>query len=52
MTGAGEVEQNSAEAVDPYVAELLLGALLGAALITATTASRRMRRTEEHLPVG
>ncbi len=52
MTAAGEVEQNRAEAVDPYVAELLLGAVLGAALIAATTASRRVRRTEEHLPVG
>lgn len=52
MTAAGEVEQNRAEAVDPYVAELLLGAVLGAALIAATTASRRVQRTEEHLPVG
>lgn len=53
MTAAGEVEQNRAEAVDPYVAELLLGAVLGAALVAATTtASRRVQRTEEHLPVG
>jgi hypothetical protein len=40
MTAGGEVEQNRAEAVDPYVAELLLGAVLGAVLIAATTASR------------
>ena len=51
MNAAGEVEQNRAEPVDPYVAELLLGAVLGAALIGATTASRRARRTEGHLPV-
>jgi hypothetical protein len=52
MTAAGQVEQNRAEAVDPYVAELLLGAVLGAALIAATTASRRVRRPEARLPVG
>ena len=51
MTAAGEVEQNRAEAVDPYVAELLLGAVLGAALIAATAASRSVRRTEGHLLV-
>lgn len=51
MTAAGEVEQNRAEAVDPYVAELLLGAALGAALIAATTASRGVRRAEGHLLV-
>jgi hypothetical protein len=52
MTAAGEVDQNRAEAVDPYVAELLLGALLGAVLIAATTASAGLGRTEEHLPAG
>ena len=51
MTATEEVDQNRAEAVDPYVAELLLGAVLGAALIAATSASRSVRRTEEHLPV-
>jgi hypothetical protein len=51
MTATGEVDQNRAEAVDPYVPELLLGAVLGAALIAATTASRSVRRTEGHLPV-
>jgi hypothetical protein len=51
MTATGEVDQNRAEAVDPYVAELLLGAVLGAALIAATTASRSVRRTERHLSV-
>jgi hypothetical protein len=51
MTATGEVDQNRAEAVDPYVAELLLGAVLGATLIAATTASRSVQRTEEHLPV-
>jgi hypothetical protein len=40
MTAAGQVEQNRAEAADPYVAELLLGAVLSAALIAATAASR------------
>jgi hypothetical protein len=52
MTAAGEVDQNRAEAVDPYVAELLLGALLGAALMAATTASGGLRDTEEHLAAG
>jgi hypothetical protein len=50
MTATGEVDQNRAEAVDPYVAELLLGAVLGATLIAATTASRSEQRTEGHLP--
>ena len=50
MTAVGEVDQNRAEAVDPYVAELLLGAMLGAGLIAATAASRSEQRTEEHLP--
>jgi hypothetical protein len=45
MTAAGEVEQNHAEALDPYVAELLLGALLGAVLIAGSTASRSEGRT-------
>jgi hypothetical protein len=52
MTAAGEVEQNRAEAVDPYVAELLLGAVLGAVLMAATTASQGLRPTEEHVPAG
>jgi hypothetical protein len=52
MTTRGEAEQNRAEAVDPYIAELLLGAVLGAALILTTTAPRRMRRAGEHVPVG
>jgi MFS family permease len=40
MTAAAEVEQSRAEAADPYVAELLVGAVLGAALIAAAAASR------------
>jgi MFS family permease len=44
MTAGAEVEQNRAEAVDPYVAELLLGAVLGAVLIAATSASRAVVR--------
>jgi hypothetical protein len=46
MTAGGGVEQNRAEAVDPYVAELLLGGALGAMLIVATTASRALVRRE------
>jgi hypothetical protein len=49
MTAAGEIEQNRAEAVDPYFAELLLGAVFGFTLIAATTASRTVRRTEGRL---
>lgn len=45
MTAAAEVEQNHAEAVDPYLTELLLGALL----IGATTLSRRPR-VDGHVP--
>jgi hypothetical protein len=39
-------DQNRAEAVDPYVAELLLGAVL----MAATTASGGLRATEGHFP--
>jgi MFS family permease len=46
MTAAGEVEQNRTEAVDPYVAELLLGAVLGAVLIVATAVPRASARHE------
>lgn len=57
MTAAGEVDQNRAEAFDPYVAELLLGAVLGAVLMAATTASQGLRGAQdhlskEHLPAG
>lgn len=52
MSAAGEVDQNRAEAVDPYVAELLMGATLGAVLIAVTTASRRVRRAEDDLRVS
>ena len=51
MTAAGQVEQNHAEAIDPYVVELLVGALLGALLIAGRTASRSVGRTEGDLPV-
>lgn len=40
MTPGARVETNRAEAIDPYVAELVLGALLGALLIGAGTATR------------
>jgi hypothetical protein len=46
MTAAGHVDQNRAEAMDPYVAELFVGALLGALLIATGTAPRRARRTD------
>lgn len=46
MTAGAEVEQSRAEAVDPYVAELLLGAVLGAVLIAATTVSLALARRE------
>ncbi len=52
MTAVGEVDQNRAEAIDPYVAELLLGAVLGAVLIAAATASRGSRAAEEQVPTG
>jgi hypothetical protein len=52
MTAAGQIEQNRAEAADPYVAELLVGALLGALLIAGSTASRNRRRTDENLRVA
>ncbi len=40
MTPTGQVDQNRAEAVDPYVADFLLGALLGAVLIAGGGARR------------
>jgi hypothetical protein len=46
MTAAGHLDQNRAEAMDPYVAELFVGALLGALLIATGTATRRGRRTD------
>ena len=52
MTAGGEADQNRAEAVDPYVVELFLGAVLGAVLIAATAASRRVRLTEGRHPVS
>ncbi len=52
MTAAGEAEQNHAEALDPYVAQLLLGALLGAVLIAGSAASRSEQRTEPDLPLS
>jgi len=39
MTADAHIEQNRIEAIDPYVAELLLGALLGALLIARSTPS-------------
>jgi len=39
MTAAGHVEQNRIEAIDPYVAELLLGAVLAALLVAASSPS-------------
>ena len=52
MTATGQVDQNRAEAVDPYVAELLLGAALGAMLIAGSRPRRRVRRTDTSLPVS
>ena len=52
MSAAAEVAQNRVEAVDPYVAELLLGAGLGAVLMATATVSPRARRAEDHLHVG
>ena len=51
MTATGQVAQNRAEAADPYVAEFLLGAVLGAVLIAGISARRRVPRTETTLPV-
>jgi len=44
MTAAGHVQQNRAEAIDPYVSELFFGALLAALLIAASTATTRVPR--------
>jgi hypothetical protein len=44
MTPTGHVDQNRAEAMDPYVAELFVGALLAALLIGASTATRATNR--------
>jgi hypothetical protein len=52
MTAASRVDQNRAEAVDPYVAELLLGAGLGAMLIAGGAGRRGVRRTDTRLPVS
>jgi hypothetical protein len=49
LTEAAHVEQNRVEAIDPYVAQLLLGALLSALLIVVNTASRRLIPRDEHL---
>jgi hypothetical protein len=51
MTATGQVAQNRAEAVDPYVAELLLGAVLGAVLIAGISARRPVPPTDTTLPV-
>jgi hypothetical protein len=51
LTEAAHVEQNRAE-FDPYVAQLLLGALLSALLIVASAASRRLIPRDEHLSSG
>ena len=51
MTATGQVAQNRAEAADPYVAEFLLGAVLGAVIIAGISARRRVPRTETTLPV-
>jgi hypothetical protein len=51
MTAAGQIEQNRAEAVDPYFAELLLGALLGTLLIAGSTGSSNVPRTRPSLRV-
>lgn len=44
MTPNGQVDQNRAEAIDPYVAEFLLGAIIGAVLIAASCGARRQVR--------
>jgi hypothetical protein len=46
MTAAGHADQNRTEAMDPYVAELFVGALLSALLIAASTTTPRRRRTD------
>jgi hypothetical protein len=52
MTATGQVDQNRAEAVDPYVAEFLFGAVLGAVLIAGSSARRTVRRTDASLPMS
>jgi hypothetical protein len=52
LTEAAHVEQDRTEAIDEYVAELLLGALLGALLMATSITSRRAIDRREQLRSG
>jgi hypothetical protein len=47
LTPAARAETNRVESTDPYVAELMLGALLGALLIAGSTATRPLLTAAE-----
>jgi hypothetical protein len=44
LTPAARAETNRVESADPYVAELMLGALLGGLLIAGSTSTRPLDR--------
>jgi hypothetical protein len=50
MTLAGQVEQQRTESTDPYVAELLAGALFGVPLILGMTITRNAALADSDLP--
>jgi membrane-anchored protein YejM (alkaline phosphatase superfamily) len=50
LTKTAHVEQNRVEAIDPYIAQLLLGALLSALLILASATSRHLNPRNKHHP--